>query len=294
MTDVAEARERYAEELRATANVRSPAVVRAFARVPREHFLGPGPWQILDPRASLGFPPPYALTPDASPVHLYRDVLVAIDATRLLNNGQPSAQALWIDALDLRDGDHAVHIGCGTGYYTAIIAEVVGSSGRVTAIEMDGGLAERARTNLAHLPQARVIHGDGCLVDPGPADAVYVNAGATHPLALWLESLSPGGRLLFPLVRWPWDASEGTARGTGVVVKVTRRPQGHAADVVSPVAIFPCPGAVESVADERLRAAFGSGVAVNTVRSLRREPHAQEPTCWLHGDGFCLSTLPLT
>ncbi len=42
-------RQFYAEELRAVANLQSEALVKAFAKVPREHFLGPGPWQILSP-----------------------------------------------------------------------------------------------------------------------------------------------------------------------------------------------------------------------------------------------------
>jgi protein-L-isoaspartate O-methyltransferase len=36
----------YSEEIRFTGNVQSPALVEAFARVPREKFLGPGPWEI--------------------------------------------------------------------------------------------------------------------------------------------------------------------------------------------------------------------------------------------------------
>ena len=75
----------------------------------------------------------------------YEDVLVIIDPERLLNNGQPSLLTLLIDSLDLERGDRAVHIGCGTGYYTALIAEIVGPSGHVTAIEIDPGLPARAR-----------------------------------------------------------------------------------------------------------------------------------------------------
>ncbi|HTN73046.1 MAG TPA: hypothetical protein VMO00_18340 [Methylomirabilota bacterium] len=51
MSDIDVARAYYAEELRAVANLQSEALVRAFAKVPREHFLGPGPWQILSPAA---------------------------------------------------------------------------------------------------------------------------------------------------------------------------------------------------------------------------------------------------
>ena len=108
-------------------------MVHAFTQVPRERYLGPGPWKIFK------FPA-YQTTTDADPKHLYHDVLVAIDPVRFLNNGQPSFLAFLIDALDLQEGEHVVHIGCGTGYYTAILAEIVGSTGRVTAIEIDAEL----------------------------------------------------------------------------------------------------------------------------------------------------------
>ena len=47
--DLEVARQLYAEEVRAVSNVRSVALLRAFSTVPRERFLGPGPWQILRP-----------------------------------------------------------------------------------------------------------------------------------------------------------------------------------------------------------------------------------------------------
>jgi GNAT superfamily N-acetyltransferase len=80
---VVTARRGYAEELRFTAPIRSPAVVAAFAAVPRERFLGPGPWRILSPMS----PGEYWTTEDADPRHLYHDVLAAIDEPRRLNNG---------------------------------------------------------------------------------------------------------------------------------------------------------------------------------------------------------------
>jgi protein-L-isoaspartate(D-aspartate) O-methyltransferase len=261
--------------------------------VPREQYLGPGPWEIFDPEA-IGNPlRPYRQTPDADPVHLYRDVLVGIDLTRMLNNGQPSAHALWIDQLVLHEGEHVVHVGCGTGYYTAILAEVVGRRGCVTAIELDPGLAARAQQNLAPLTHVHVVQGNGCEHDPGAVDAIYVNAGATHPLPLWLDRLVPGGRLMLPLVRWPAKPDEASASGLGVMLKVTRHGSVYAARIVSLVGIFPCIGAVDASADRRLGDALLRGVDVEAVRSLRRELHAAEPSCWLHGAGFCLSARPL-
>jgi protein-L-isoaspartate(D-aspartate) O-methyltransferase len=105
--DVAAARRRYAEELRARAQLRSEALVQAFTKVPRERFLGPGPWQVM------AAPGGYTTTVDADPAHLYRDVLVAINAARFLNNGHPSSLAGCFDALDLQPSERVLHVGCG-------------------------------------------------------------------------------------------------------------------------------------------------------------------------------------
>jgi hypothetical protein len=118
--NVEEARHRFAEELRYTARVRSPKVVAAFAKVPREHFVGSGPWRVLSPMSLAE----YWTTEDARPHHLYYDILIAIDPIRRLNNGQPSLWAHLYDQLDLQSGAHVVHVGAGTGYYSAILAEI--------------------------------------------------------------------------------------------------------------------------------------------------------------------------
>ena len=134
----------YSDEIRIAARLDSAALVAAFASVPREKFMGPGPWQIASPdmasMASMGLTGEAYLTTD-NPRDLYHNVLVALDPDRHLNNGQPSALARWIDALELRPGDRVYHLGCGVGYYTAIMAEVVGPGGRVAASEVDPGLA---------------------------------------------------------------------------------------------------------------------------------------------------------
>jgi protein-L-isoaspartate(D-aspartate) O-methyltransferase len=276
-------RQFFAEELRAVANLQSEALVKAFAKVPREHFLGPGPWQIRIP--SLG----YRTTPDADPKHLYHNVLVAIDPGRHLNNGQPSALALWFDALDLQEGNRVVHVGCGTGYYTAILAEVVGPNGQVMAIDVDPELAWRARSNLSYLTHVQVIPGDGGEIDPGPSDAIFINAGATHPRAIWLDALRRGGRLLVPLTVTK-DSEDG---GGGLVLKVTHQPGGFTARFISEVGIFSCSGGRDSELNRQLKEAFDRGEA-KTVQSLRRDVHDPTDTCWLHHVTFCLSKLAVS
>jgi protein-L-isoaspartate(D-aspartate) O-methyltransferase len=59
--------------------------------------------------------------PDADPSHFYHDVLLAVDEARWLNNGQPSFLAFLIEALEVEAGEHVVHIGSDTGYFTAIL-----------------------------------------------------------------------------------------------------------------------------------------------------------------------------
>ena len=148
---VEQARQRYAAELRFTAKVRSSAVVDAFATVPREQFVGPGPWRIKSPMDIVE----YWTTDDDSPSHVYHDVLIALDESRGINNGQPSLWAYLFDHLDLIPGEQVLHLGCGTGYYTAIIAELVGSAGRVTAVEIDATLAQKAKSRSPISPRSK-------------------------------------------------------------------------------------------------------------------------------------------
>lgn len=220
------ARRSYAEELKYVAHIGSDAIVRAFAKVPREKFLGPGPWRIP-------WGEEHWTTEDDDPKHLYHNILVAIDPARGLNNGEPGFLAYLIDALELKAGEHVAHIGCGTGYYSAILAEVVGKKGRVTSVEIDQKLAARAKRSLSPWPQVSVVAADGSRRRLDPVDALLINAGATHPAANWLNALAPGGRMVLPL----------TAENKfGSVLNVTRLTRGYSARFIGAVGIFPAPG----------------------------------------------------
>ena len=186
-------RRAYAKQVAAAAGVGAPRIEAAFAAVARENFLGPGPWQIV--RWGGG----YRASPDADPVYLYTDDVIGIVPERNLNNGQPSLHAALIAAAAPQPKEHVVHVGAGVGYYTAILAELVGAAGAVTAIEFDAERAARATANFARAPHVRAVHGDGTRVVFEPADVIYVNAGATRPAASWLEQLKEGGRLILPL-----------------------------------------------------------------------------------------------
>ena len=298
MNDPDKVRRTYAEEIRDVLKVRfgitlSNRVVDAFGKVSREYFLGPGPWVIRGARKNIRQRATRWLrrsdaTDDwttSNPKHLYpHDAIVAIDVNRGLNNGQPSALASWIHSLELKEGDRVLHVGCGLGYYTAIMAEVVGPTGHVTGIEIDPELAARARHNLSYLDQAEVVHGDGGEYITGPTDAILVNAGTTHPRRAWLDSLQPGGRMIIPLT---------SEKGRGGVLSVKREPRGYAARFVFTTQIFDCVGGRTEELSERLRDGF-TRRTFRLVQSLRLEPHESTESCWLHGNEFCLSTLPPT
>lgn len=282
LMDLALRRRFYAEEIEAVANLKNPAVVAALATLPREQFLGPGPWTI---RGEADFQAPPRQTPGADPAHLYHNFAVAIDPARQLFNGVPALLAMMIDQLRLEAGDRVLHIGAGTGYYTAIIASCVGTTGHVVAIEVDETLADRARTNLASMPWVDVRHGDGSAPPGGSFDAILVNAGVTHPLESWLDALTDDGRIMIPLT-----VPMGPTLGKGLLILLTKGsdPGAFDARLVTFVAIYSALG----VRDEAMNASLGAAMKANPFPQLkraRRDPHEPGPTCWLHGNSFCLS-----
>ncbi|MGB9233547.1 MAG: methyltransferase domain-containing protein [Terriglobales bacterium] len=273
----------YAEEIQYAANLRSQALVDAFARVPRENFLGPGPWQIGVADLTTGGAVDYQTTPNADPRHLYHNVTVALDASRNLCNGQPGSLAAWLSALDLQPGSRVFHLGCGVGYFTAIIAEVVGITGQVIASEVDASLAARAQQNLVGYSNVTVHAADGASLDPGQCDAIFINAGVTHPHPMWLDRLAEGGRLLLPIT-----IPMGPGLGKGMMVKVARQNGGFSAKMASFVAIYSCTSVRDSQLEPLLTKAMSTG-ALFKLRSIRREAHDPSDTCIVHSEATCLS-----
>ena len=283
-------RSAYAEKIADVAGVTTPGLKDAFAAVPREAFLPPGPWLVVGEGQQ-----PHQ-TPDADPRHVYDNVSVALDPSRQLFNGAPAFLARLIDTLALKPGSRVLHIGAGLGYYSAVMAHVVSSAGAVVATEIDEALATVAQSNLASMPWVTVACADGTAIAGLPAvapraqaglfDAILVNTGVTHPLDSWLDALAPGGRLLLPLtVGLPGMGS----LGKGVVVLVTRTPDDRfTAEVLSFVAIYSAIGLRDKVIETNLGQALRRTSFPNLTR-LRRDSHGPTPDCWLHSERFCLS-----
>jgi protein-L-isoaspartate(D-aspartate) O-methyltransferase len=289
--ELAVVRRAYAKQILAAVQVSDPRIEAAFAAVRREDYLGPGPWQIFRWGAA------YVPTPSADPVYLYTNDLVAIDAAKQLNNGQPSLHTHLINQALPQPGEHVVHIGMGSGYYTAIMAHMVGEGGRVTGIEFEPEIAAKARANLAPLPNVELLEGDGNVVPFDPADVIYVNAGATRPANQWLDRLKDGGRMILPLTT---NKAFGDAAlkqtpqqivNQGAVLRIERRGEEFHAKWISAVAIFPCAGARDEAEECALGEALANG-RLKEVTRLCRHTNLPPEQIWLSGSNWCLAFSP--
>mgnify|MGYP000740105063 CR=1 FL=1 len=261
-----------------------PRIEEAFAAIPRELFAGPAPWSILasGPWRGRSDATPYVQTPDDDPAFLYQDVLVALDVERGINIGEPSLHAHCLDALALQPGETVLQVGTGSGYYTAILAHLVGAAGLVHALEIDPALAERTRRNLAAWPQARVEAGSGVREGLPEVDAIYVCAGITQPSWAWLEALRAGGRLLFPLQ---------PGKGFGGMLLIRKPVQGGLtwpARFLARAGFIPCDARQDTEDSHGLALAFAGG-GLRKVQSIRFDDKPDD-TCWFRGEDWWLST----
>ncbi len=240
----------YAQMMAAASGSPDPRIARVFELVPREAFMPPGPWHLMVNGR-------FVQTPSDDPALLYQNVLVALDRARGINNGEPALHAAWLGAVAPQPGETAIHVGAGTGYYTAILSRLVAPGGHVTAYEIEPGLAAQAVRNLAPFEGVEVVAGDATALDLRPADILYVNAGLAAPPPGWLDALRPDGRLIFP-----WQP----LRGGGPTLLVTRRGDRFAVRPLMLSLFIGCAGTAAPAAADSLPAPE----ALRAVRSLWR------------------------
>jgi len=187
MSDAAERHAAFVTRLRDITSAPA-AIIDAFARVPRHHFL-PG-----------------------VPLHLaYAD-----DAVVTRNEGgiptssssQPSLMARMLDQLGVQPGEHVLEVGTGTGYNAAVLAAY---GAAVTTIEVQADLASAATARLgaagiaatgngAPAPgSVRVVAGDAAQPPAGRYDRVIVTAGCWALPAALVDAVADGGVLVAPL-----------------------------------------------------------------------------------------------
>lgn len=113
---------------------------------------------------------------------------------------QPYIVGLMLEALEIKASDRALEVGTGSGYVTALLAEL---AAQVVSIERHAALAEAAQKLLSTLGYKNVelITGDGSegYRELAPYDVIMVGAAAAElPLAL-VEQLAEGGRMIIPV-----------------------------------------------------------------------------------------------
>lgn len=156
-----------------------PRLDEAFAAVPREGFLPPD--QIRFAGVDRALPIGHGQT-----------------------NSQPTTVRNMLALLDARPGERILDVGCGSGWTTALLAELVGADGTVLGVEVVPGLVEFGRKNLAgqHLPWARIEPAEEEVLGrpgEGPYDRILVSAEASQVPASLIDQLVEGGRLVVPV-----------------------------------------------------------------------------------------------
>ncbi|MBD8554252.1 methyltransferase domain-containing protein [Rhizobium sp. CFBP 8762] len=192
----------FGEQVRALAGLNGNAdaakVIEAFQSVPRELFAGVGPWSIMSPLHLGGF----QKTPDDHARHLYHCVLVSLDREAGINIGDPALWAGMFTRLNIPSGSRVLQVGAGSGYYSAILAHIVGPSGAVLGFEINDKIAGIGRDAIPYFPNLGFRNGNAA-TDLKPTDGLFdvivAFAGVTHPAESWVNQLAEGGVMLLPV-----------------------------------------------------------------------------------------------
>ncbi|HEY4116612.1 MAG TPA: methyltransferase domain-containing protein, partial [Byssovorax sp.] len=131
-----------------------------------------------------------------------RDEAIPLDGSGLATVSAMHAYALTYALADVGVGARVLDLGAGTGYGAALLARLVGPSGRVHAVEIDPKLARRAAVLLAPSVHVEVVVGDALapVADAGGFDRV-VFGFAIAALPTWLEALGEGAVVVAPIAQ---------------------------------------------------------------------------------------------
>lgn len=241
-------RRRLVDELEQRGVIRDAAVARAFRAVPREAFLRE-----------------FAAREGLEAVYRDQVILTTFDGNGVAtsSSSQPAVMAEMLQQLGLVPGMRVLEVGAGTGYNAALLSVIVGSTGRVTAVDLDFAVARGARAALRRAGyRARVVVGDG--YDGYPADAPYdrivVTASTDVIPRAWFDQLVDGGLIEVPV--------RITAPGDQVIATLRKTPRGLVTVAVVPGYFMP------------LRAADGS------------PPGLSRPPSLVASDGTAARTVP--
>lgn len=187
--------------------------------------------------ATLRKVPRHELVPVSVRNHAYDDTPLPIGEDQTIS--QPFIVAFMTEALRLKPTDKVLEIGTGSGYQTAVLAEL---AAEVFSIEIVEPLGRRAAKDLERLGyrdvHLRIGDGYGGWPEAAPFDAIIVTAAAPRLPEPLVEQLKPGGRMVIPLGRYGQE-----------LTLVTKEEGKTRMEVLLPVAFVPMTGEIENKPD---------------------------------------------
>jgi protein-L-isoaspartate(D-aspartate) O-methyltransferase len=124
-------------------------------------------------------------------------------------NSQPTTVAFMLELLQPRAGDRVLDIGSGSGWTTALLAEIVGEKGKVFGVEIVPELTKFGQENLSKydFKQATIHQADKNTLgfpSEAPFDKILVSAAAKELPEEFIDQLKVGGRLVVPIKNSVW------------------------------------------------------------------------------------------
>ncbi|MGQ0563145.1 MAG: protein-L-isoaspartate(D-aspartate) O-methyltransferase [Gemmatimonadota bacterium] len=166
---------------------------RQLIEVIRDHGI-----EDLEILRAFDLTPRHIFLPESAQHRAYDDAPLPIGFGQTAS--QPSLQALYIKTLELKPADRVLEIGTGSGFQTALLAQLVS---HVYSVERIRELSLRARSAIdaLRLPNVALLVGDGTIgwSRYAPYDAILVAAGAPAIPPALVDQLAEGGRMLIPI-----------------------------------------------------------------------------------------------
>ncbi|MBB1513941.1 methyltransferase domain-containing protein [Tessaracoccus sp. MC1627] len=120
-------------------------------------------------------------------------------------NSQPSTMRFMLELLDAQPGQRVLDVGSGSGWTTALLAELVGADGLVIGVDITPELVSMGRTNLGGgRPWARVELAQPSVLGwpaEAPFDRILVSADGGRVPPELEDQLAPDGRMVLPADR---------------------------------------------------------------------------------------------
>ena len=171
------------QQLIAEGYLKTPAIINAFKKIKRQDFLP----DKLKAEAGANAPLP-----------------VGFDQT----NSQPLTVAFMLELLQPNQGDKALDIGSGSGWTSALLAEIVGEKGKVYAIERIPELVDFAKSNVAKYKfknlELNCADGAKGYNQEAPYDKILASAAAEEIPLAWKKQIKVGGIIVAPVGNSIW------------------------------------------------------------------------------------------